>query len=114
MSKKSQMPPPPGESVVDLDGSSELDVAAEELPVAPPKPVARKKLKVVANRHGYIFSERKVPGDEFEVHEHELGSWMDCMDPVEQKKHVARVSAKKKAVNARAVKDHERELEADE
>ena len=112
------MPPPPkavdhSDSLQGVPDLGDLDVASEEMPVAKPAPLLKKKLKVVANRAGFIFQERKVAGDKFEVHEHELGSWMDCEDPVEHKKHVKRLQDKKKKINSQAVKDHENEL-ADE
>lgn len=126
--QNSRMPPPPNkaalednpellqDSVRDLDGQPELDAGSEDMPseVEIPKPVSKRKLKVVANRQGFIYQERKAEGDEFEVHEHELGSWMDCKDPLEHKKHLARISAKKKGINKRAVADQAREIAADE
>ncbi len=124
---KSKMPPPP-QAVVedhpelleapvnDLDGQPELEAASEDMPeeVVIPKPVSRRKLKVVATRAGFIHQERKVEGSRFEVMEHELGSWMDVEDPVEQKKHLARIAEKKKRANRKAVADDKREIAADE
>lgn len=102
--------------VHDLDGHPELDAADESMPeeVVIPKPVSKKKLKVTANRFGFIHQERKNPGDKFEVMERELGSWMDCDDPVEQKKHLARLVEKNRKVNKQAEKEQEEELAADE
>lgn len=121
---RNKMPAPPSanleagehekEPVIDLDGQPELDAASEEMPQpAPPapKPVSKRMIKVRALRAGFIHNERKVEGDKFEVTEKELGSWMECMDPLEQKRHSERITAKRKAVNARGVRDHEREIE---
>lgn len=126
MARQPKMPAPPKAAladypeleqpaVSDLDGQPELDAASEEMPmpVEMPKPVSKKKIKVTANRAGFIHQERKGAGDKFEVHEHELGSWMDCDDPLEHKKHVARMAAKKMAGRALAEKDN-RLLSADE
>lgn len=120
MSGKSQMPPPPGmevespeSPVLDLDGFPEAPAVVEPPPVVIPPPVVKRKLKVVANRPGFIHSERKNAGDKFEVTEKELGSWMDCEDPQQQKMHLARMKDKKRKVNASAVRDQEKEL-ADE
>jgi hypothetical protein len=121
----SRMPAPPNKAVLednpeaapqpvlDLDGNSEdLDAASEPAPVAIPKPLPKKKIKVEANRAGFIHNHRKVGGDKFEVYEHELGSWMDCEDPVEQKKHLERMKAKKQKVNRQAIQDHKDEIAA--
>lgn len=125
---RSQMPPPPNKAALveenpemneapvdDLDGLPELDAASEAEPIEPPplpKPVSRRKIKVVANRQGYIFCERKNVGDKFEVLESQLGSWMDCEDPVEQKKHQMRVEEKRKRANRRAIAEQARETSA--
>jgi hypothetical protein len=102
--------------IMDLDGQPELDAASEDMPaeVVIPKPVSKKKLKVTANMPGFIHSERKAVGQKFEVHEHELGSWMDCDDPVEHKKHLARIAEKKKKVNQKSILDQMREKQAGE
>lgn len=102
--------------VNDLDGQPELDPAFEDMPaeVEMPKPVSKKKLKVVATRAGYIHQERKAEGAKFEVMEHELGSWMDCEDPIEHKKHLARIALKKKKVNQKGILDQMRENAAAE
>lgn len=100
----------------DLDGQPELDAATEDEPeeVVIPKPVSKKKHKVVANRAGYIHNERKVAGQEFEVHEHQLGSWMDCKDPVMHKKHLANIKAKTQKINKKAIAEQEEENAAGE
>ena len=113
---ESKMPLPPGmdaaeSPVMDLDGA-ELAAANEEMPVEIPKPLPKKKIKVVANRPGFIFSERKNVGDKFEVMQHELGSWMDCEDPHEQKQHLLRLKAKKQKVNAGAIRDQDKSIAA--
>lgn len=117
---KSQMPPPPGMEVespeapvLDLDGHAEVVAPVPAPPVEIPKPPSRKKIKVVANRPGFIHSVRRAAGDKFEVTEGELGSWMDCEDPMEQKKHLARIADKKRKINAKSIRDQEKEL-ADE
>ena len=117
--KRKAPPPPPmaaeeenpdliPDMVPDLDGQPE---AQEEIPpVQPPKPAPKKKIKVRAIAPGFIHSERKQllpsghPQEFFEVHEHQLGKWMECQDPVEQRKHLARLEAKRRRINAESVK----------
>lgn len=113
-----KMPPPPGVSPEALENieQHDLDAANEAEPVAAPvtpKPAAKKRLKVRALRAGFIHQERKVENDKFEVYPNELGSWMECEDPVEQKRHLERLAAKKKKANQRGIEDQRREL-ADE
>lgn len=115
---KPNMPPLPNKAA-ENDELPELDVASEEAPeeqpaAPPPQPIAKRMIKVKANRAGFIKQERKVAGDVFEVEEHQLGAWMDCVDPVMQKKHLKRIADKNKAINAKAIRDHEREIAADE
>jgi hypothetical protein len=102
--------------VPDLDGAAEEQ---EELPpVAPPKPSVKKKIKVRALAPGFIHSERKQllpeghPHEWFEIHPHQLGKWMECQDPVEQRKHVAAQEAKRRRINAEAVRMDEEDRAA--
>lgn len=104
---KKNIPAPPGAEMPDVPVAVEA-----EAPVIP-KPISKKKIKVIANREGFIFNERKSPGSKFEVPSHLLGSWMDCEDPVEQEAHLKRLRAKKQAVNARSIADHEADIAAD-
>lgn len=111
------MPPPPGMPGESQSGSGqhELAAASEPTPVpVAPKPMSKKKISVRALRAGWIHNERKVENDRFDVSPQELGSWMECLDPVEQKKHLANIAAKKKLANHKAIKDHERDIQADE
>jgi hypothetical protein len=101
------------ESARDLEGSPDLDAAHEEMPtVEPPKPRSNRTIKVTANRAGFIHQHRKVAGDKFEVHEHQLSDWMDCDDPVEHKKFKQRHEAHRRAVNAAAIAEDKRDKEA--
>lgn len=55
------------------------------------KPWAPKstKIKVVALKEGVFKRSSKNPGDKFEVDSfNELGSWMLCLDPETEKKHL--------------------------
>lgn len=115
---KNKMPKPPGaipedQDIDDMEMSPELEAASEEMPVEIPKVVSKKKLKVRATRAGFIHNERKVENDKFECHQHELGSWMECEDPMEQKRHLQRLLDKKKKANLKGIKEQEEEL-ADE
>lgn len=105
------MPPKPAvqpAGMVDaLDEAQELDAANEEAredeaPVVIPKPVSKKKIKVRAKHAGFIHQSRKVEGNQFEVYPHELGDWMECIDPVERKKHEEAVMKRNKRVNKRS------------
>lgn len=56
-------------------------------PPIPPKPPKR-GIDVIATRSGFIHNERKSEGDRFTVESMDkLGSWMQCVDPVMEKKH---------------------------
>lgn len=114
---KNLMPPLPGASPEEVE-QHDLDVADEAMPVPKMDPViskaiSKKKLKVKALRAGFIHHERKIEGDLFEVTQDELGSWMECQEPLEQKKHVERTMAKKKKANNVGINEHRRDL-ADE
>ena len=107
------MPKPPGASSEYSEKSVELSVANEPVPVptpVAPKAVSNKKIKVRALRNGFIHNVRRSPGDEFEVVEKELGDWMLCLDPSEQKKHHARSEDRRKSANRRAAEEDRREL----
>lgn len=99
----SEMPSPP-------PAPSEVPKLPDEAPPEVPKPpdvapadvpVVHKAvsagIEVVALHKGFFDSYRKKEGDKFLVRsEKQLGSWMECVDPELQKKHLARISAKKK------------------
>ncbi len=58
---------------------------------AKPAPVAA--IEVVALAKGFYKQSRKVEGDKFTVPRLEdMGSWMKCVDPTMQKKHIARLA----------------------
>lgn len=110
---ESQMPIPPG---AQAPAALELEVAHEAPPVAPPmppvapKPLPPKKAKVRALRAGFIYNERKVEGNEFEVASDLTGSWFEFVDPVLQRKNLERQVAKKQAANRRGIEDHKRDI----
>lgn len=101
-----QMPPLPagapiGASVV---ATEELDMPPEHhQPASPPKSVSR-KITVIARRAGFYMNHRRVEGDKFDVAKFDdLGTWMECVDPVIEKKR--QEAMKKKAADKRAAKE---------
>jgi hypothetical protein len=108
------MPIPPGakpavqEELLDVANEAPVSAPVPPTPIAP-KVASQKRIKVVAIRPGFIFQERKAPGDKFEVTENQLGSWMKCEDSVEQRKHEQRMLARNRAINAAAMREDERE-----
>ena len=105
---KKDMPPPPG---ADLEAQEE---SGDQPEVAMPKVVFKKKLKVMATRAGFHGQHRKVAGDKFEVHEHELGDWMECEHPVERKKHEDSIKARNKKLNMASAEADKRDRESGE
>jgi hypothetical protein len=73
--------------------------AMPSLPNADLKPIpkaAPMNIEVVANKPGFYKSRRKKVGDKFVVTRFsELGSWMTCVDPLIQKKHVEVLNERK-------------------
>ncbi len=71
-----------------------LPSASEKSEVAPAQ--APKAIEVIALRAGFFQRSRKAEGDKFSVSNFDqLGSWMKCVDPVLQKKHVANLKSLK-------------------
>ncbi len=67
----------------------------------PSVPMAPKSIEVVATAKGFYKQARKVEGDKFSVAKFEqLGSWMKCVDPVMQKKHIENQAAIKAKIRA--------------
>lgn len=106
MSKNREMPPLPKSSEVDSGDAAEF---AQE--VVTPKPKAS-AIEVVATRPGFYKQMRKVEGDKFTyVGDFEsMGSWMKCVDPVLQKKHMEVQKKRKAVLRARASGGYDNEL----
>jgi hypothetical protein len=86
---ETKMPPLPKTLPGDL--SSEVDGSIK---VVPPT----KGVEVKALQRGYIYQDRREPGDVFMVTDlKHLDEWMECTDPTEQKRHLARLEERKKA-----------------
>lgn len=89
-----EMPPLPSKA-------EEMDV--EE--IVEKKPKASSQIEVVANARGVYKCSRKVENDRFFVDKFEqLGSWMDCVDPILQKKHMQNMKERNSILREKASK----------
>ena len=82
------------------DSSPEKESESKDLPPNPEsdsKPVLKDgPIEVIAIRKGNFDRERKMPGDKFFVKSFkQLGSWMECVDKVLEKKHIKAQNDKK-------------------
>jgi hypothetical protein len=115
--QNSQMPLPPSARSEASEKQHDLDAANEAMPVAAPiapKPHSKRKIAVTANAIGYIHCERRSVGAKFLVTENELGHWMTCDDPVEQKRHLAKIKAKTQEANKASLAEDEQDRLAGE
>lgn len=94
MSSKPSTMPKPGPATQPVDNDAMKPVKQVE-----------KGIKVIALKPGTYKQCRKDTGDQFMIEkEEQLGSWMECEDPVLQVKHKANVDARKAQLRSMAAK----------
>ncbi len=90
MEANRKMPPlPPSKPAMEQSDPDAID-GLKTIAGAP-----KKGIEVRALRKGFIHQDRKEEGDVFIVEPSQLSEWMECTDPVHQKKHEAEMTVRK-------------------